>query len=164
MTGARVASNVAFDQAMDTIAELTRLGRRAEAADLCRQLLPREPNRSELLRLYGRLQLEAGQWQEAEHAFARAMLITADDNESASGRIAGLQQMRRYAEAIEVADTLLTRQPDDALAWNNRGNLLLETGRTDEALESYERALALHHAYPEAWHNRGVAHLTRGHY
>lgn len=164
MTGAWVASDLPFDEAMHSIAELARSGRRAEAADLCRRLLPREPNRPELLRFFGMLQLQAGQWHEAEHAFARALLIAPDDNQSTSGRIVALQQMRRYPEALEVVDSLLMRRPNDALAWNNRGNLLLETGRTDEALESYRRALALDRAYPEAWHNRGVAQLTRGDY
>ena len=152
------------DDAVHRIAELARSGRRAEAAELCRQLLSREPNRPDLLRFFGWLQLQTGQWQESEQAFARVLLIAPDDIESASARVAALQQMGRFPEAIEVVDSLLTRRPNDAAAWSNRGNLLLELGRADDALESYGRALALHPAYPEAWHNRGVAQQIRGDY
>ena len=152
------------DDATDRVADLARSGRRAEAAELCRQLLSREPNRSDLLRFLGWLHLQAGQWHEAEQTFARVLLITPNDNESASARVAALQQMRRYSEAIEVIDSLLARRPNDAAAWNNRGNLLLESARADDALESYGRALALHPDFPEAWHNRGVAQVMRGDY
>ena len=149
---------------MHRIAELARSGQRAEAAELGRQLLSREPNRPDLLRFLGWLKLQTGQWQEAEQAFARVLLIAPDDVESASARVAALQQMGRFPEAIEIVDSLLTRRPDDAAAWNNRGNLLLELGRADDALESYGRALALHPNYPEASHNSGVAQMMRGDY
>jgi len=146
------------------VVELARSGRRAEAAELCRRLLSGEPNRADLLRFFGWLQLQAGQWHEAEDAFARTLLIDPVDDESRSGRIMALQQMHRYAEAIEVVDALLLLRPKDSLALNNRGNLLLETGRADDALESYGRALAIQPDYVEAWHNRGVARLMRGDY
>ena len=159
-----MGSNKLADDAIRHMAELARSGRRAEASALCRQLLSRDPDRTDLLRFFGWLQLQAGQWPEAEQAFAQVLLVAPDDNESASARIAALQQMRRYPEAIEAVDSLLARRPNDALAWNNRGNLLLESGNADDALESYGRALAFYPAYPEAWHNRGVAQALRGDY
>jgi tetratricopeptide (TPR) repeat protein len=66
------------DDAVHRIAELARSGRRAEAAELCRQLLSREPDRPDLLRFFGWLQLQTGQWQEAEQSFARVLARNRD--------------------------------------------------------------------------------------
>ena len=49
------------------------------------------------------------------------------------------------------------RQPDYAEALNNRGNALQELTRPDEALASYDKALALKPDYAEALNNRGNA-------
>ena len=48
-------------------------------------------------------------------------------------------------------------RPDYAEALNNRGNALHELKRLDEALASYDRALALQPDYAEAFNNRGIA-------
>lgn len=54
-----------------------------------------------------------------------------------------------------------TRHPvsksDNAEILNNRGVALRDLGRSDEALEHYQRALVLKPDYPEALNNRGVA-------
>ena len=50
-------------------------------------------------------------------------------------------------------------QPDFAFGFNNRGNALNAMGRHEEALASYERALALKPDYTEAHNNRGNALL-----
>jgi Flp pilus assembly protein TadD len=43
------------------------------------------------------------------------------------------------------------------VAWTNRGAALIELGRHQEALESYEEALRLNPDLPEAWTGRGFA-------
>ena len=55
-----------------------------------------------------------------------------------------------YAKAI-------TFKPDDAHAFNNRGNVLKELKLLDEALESYDKAIALKPDYADAFYNRGIA-------
>ena len=47
--------------------------------------------------------------------------------------------------------------PDIAEAHSNRGNVLKELKRYDEALASYDRALVLRPDYAEAHSNRGNA-------
>jgi predicted O-linked N-acetylglucosamine transferase (SPINDLY family) len=47
-------------------------------------------------------------------------------------------------------------------AWNNRGNALSTLGRAREAVEAYERVLALRPGMPEALVNRGTALLDLG--
>ena len=46
--------------------------------------------------------------------------------------------------------------PDYPEALNNRGNTLSDIGWFDEALQSYDRAVALRPDYAEAWNNRSL--------
>lgn len=48
----------------------------------------------------------------------------------------------------------------DAEALNNRGNALLELGRDEDALASYDQALVLKPDYAHAYNNRGLALLN----
>ena len=70
---------------------------------------------------------------------------------------AALQRSGRIAESLTTIEKLLELRPEHAIAWNFRGNLLLECGRTAEAILAYDCALDLNGSYPEARHNRGVA-------
>jgi predicted O-linked N-acetylglucosamine transferase (SPINDLY family) len=63
-------------------------------------------------------------------------------------------------DALETLNRLVALKPDNAIAWSNRGNLLLELGRAGDAIASYDRALALKSDFADAWHNRAVARMT----
>ena len=65
------------------------------------------------------------------------------------------------SEAAIWADTAAKR-PTNARAHNNLGQALYRLGRVDEALASYQRALALQPTYPETHYNIGVALGSRG--
>ena len=52
--------------------------------------------------------------------------------------------------------------PKHYRALTNLGNLLLEEGRTDEAIGLYERAIRLNEGFPNAHHNLGVAYRRKG--
>lgn len=75
---------------------------------------------------------------------------------------ATLQRNGRHRDALRAIGKLLEIRPDNAVAWNFRGNLQLESGAIAEALESYERALALNSSYAVARHNRAVALMQSG--
>lgn len=44
--------------------------------------------------------------------------------------------------------------PEKNLAWNNKGDMLKNLGRYDEALAALDRALALDAAVADTWKNR----------
>ena len=48
-------------------------------------------------------------------------------------------------------------RPDYAEAYSNRGNALQDLKRSEEALASYDKAIALKPDYAEAYNNRGNA-------
>ena len=67
-------------------------------------------------------------------------------------------QRGNHAEAVRQIDLALKINPKAAaVAHNNRGVALKALGRLDEALASYDKALALRPDYAEAFNNRGVA-------
>ena len=52
--------------------------------------------------------------------------------------------------------------PDDPEPHYNRGTLLAELGRIDEAITALDAALARDETFREAYFNRGVLQLRRG--
>lgn len=57
----------------------------------------------------------------------------------------GMDQVRqrKFEQALETFDRIVSANPNIPEAWNNRGVALYSLGRLDEALESYDRSLAL---------------------
>lgn len=54
-----------------------------------------------------------------------------------------LHEAGQYQQALQLYDDAVSRWPNLALLWNNRGTTLLELARYAEAAESYRRALQL---------------------
>src|SRR5207302_999006 len=67
-----------------------------------------------------------------------------------------------FPAALELYETLLREVPDSPKLWNERGVVLHQAGRTDEALASYQQAVEVDAKYALAWNNLGVvqAHKT----
>ena len=73
------------------------------------------------------------------------------------GEAARLHRQKQVPEAITAYQSIVARWPKHADAWYNLGVLQRQTFRFDEALVSYQRALACGIARPEEVHlNRGV--------
>jgi predicted O-linked N-acetylglucosamine transferase (SPINDLY family) len=71
--------------------------------------------------------------------------------EAWNNRAGILQLMHRYPEALENLEQVLIRAPDSGAAHYNRGSILLELERYDEAEVSFLRALALVPDHPDAF-------------
>ncbi len=54
--------------------------------------------------------------------------------------------------------------PQDAEAWNNKGNVLGDLGRYEEALAAYDKATGIDPQYAKAWNNKGNALGNLGRY
>jgi len=54
--------------------------------------------------------------------------------------------------------------PTNSEAWNNKGIDEGLLGRYDDALQSFENAVALNESYAEAWYNMGVIYDFKGYY
>src|SRR2546427_4318901 len=63
---------------------------------------------------------------------------------------------RDLAAALELYDTLLREVPDSPKLWNERGVVLHQAGRPEDALASYRQAVEVDPKYALAWNNLGV--------
>jgi CHAT domain-containing protein/Flp pilus assembly protein TadD len=66
-------------------------------------------------------------------------------------------EVGNYKQSVDCFDQVLTLNPDNHEAWNNRGVALDNLGRFEEALTSFDKAIEFKPDDHEAWHNRGVA-------
>lgn len=71
------------------------------------------------------------------------------------GVVAALQ--KDWNEALRLIDLALESNPQNGIAHSNRGNILGELGRFEDALEAYQSAIALQPGYAEAYSNLGNA-------
>lgn len=65
----------------------------------------------------------------------------------------------RLDEALESFDKAITINPQNDLAWGDRGLILDKIGKTEEALASYSKALLLDPDNSITWHNKGLTLL-----
>jgi len=63
---------------------------------------------------------------------------------------------RDFADSLELYESLIHEVPDSPKLWNERGVVLHQAGRKDEALASYRHATDVDPRYALAWNNVGV--------
>jgi len=68
-----------------------------------------------------------------------------------------LGELGRYEEEIKSYDKALEINPDEHLAWYNRGIALEELGRYEEAIKSHDKALEINPDDDNSWNSRGLA-------
>ncbi len=59
--------------------------------------------------------------------------------------------------ALKTYETALELNPNSPLAWDGKGMVLGNLGRTHEAIEAHEKAIKLDPMFARAWNNKGVA-------
>jgi tetratricopeptide (TPR) repeat protein len=70
----------------------------------------------------------------------------------------------QHSAAIAIWNKVVSHDPGDVVAWNNRGCTLSNLAIYSEAIKSYDRALTLDPNYAGAWYNRGLALYAMGNY
>lgn len=99
----------------------------------------------------GQLMYRVGDWPIAEASYARVLELAAAAGDIAPGAVATAHFQRGViadetgdaVAAVQHYDHALALERDDADAWLNRGNSLMQLRRFDDALASYERAARL---------------------
>src|SRR5213592_4531476 len=69
---------------------------------------------------------------------------------------------RDFGAALELYETLLREVPDSPKLWNERGVVLHQAGKSDDALASYKQAVEIDRKYTLAWNNLGVLQAHQG--
>src|SRR5574342_314233 len=105
---------------------------------------------------------QKGYYVEAQREY-RLALERGEDRRLVLQAMAEVHLLRRdFGPALELYETLIHEVPDSPKLWNERGVVLHQAGRVDEALSSYRRAAALDAKYALAWNNMGVALAHQG--
>ena len=76
----------------------------------------------------------------------------------------GMDKVRQglYDEAIEIYDRVLSMNPENTHAWNNRGVALFNADRSEESLECYDRSIEIDPENLDALRNRGFVLRSMG--
>lgn len=91
----------------------------------------------------------------AAEALYRQALVLAPDRPSILNNLATvMHQQGKYAESAPLCERLTATHPEDAGAWVTLGNAQSGLGQTEQALISYNRALALSPGHLQALTNR----------
>ena len=71
---------------------------------------------------------------------------------------------KEHDSAIEAYTKAIALDPNDALAYNNRGAAYANKGQYDRAIEDFNKAIALNPNLAQAYYNRGAAYADKGQY
>ncbi|SFK01243.1 O-linked N-acetylglucosamine transferase, SPINDLY family protein [Bradyrhizobium sp. cf659] len=134
--------------------QLHKKGLLPEARAAYRQLLQLAPNQFIALHMLGVLESDAKNYQQAEILLSRAVAVDPRSADAHMSRGVALNGQRRHDEARESYRRALALRPNYALALSNLGNASV-TVDLQEALECYDKALAIDGNLAEAHNGRG---------
>jgi tetratricopeptide (TPR) repeat protein len=105
---------------------------------------------------------QKGYYAEALHEYQLA-LDRGEDRQLALRAMGEVHLLvRDFAAALTIYDTLLHEEPQAPKLWNERGVVLHQMGRGDDALVCYRQAVEVDPKYALAWNNLGVALAQQG--
>jgi tetratricopeptide (TPR) repeat protein len=128
-------------------------GQLSTALEIWMRLARERPTAGFHCRAGGVLQ-SLGKFAEAEAAFRAARELDPNLSLATLGLASSLMGQGRFSEAVSALDCLRAEQ-QSALSHDLRGNALMDMERYEEALESFNRAVALDQGLEEAFYNIG---------
>jgi protein O-GlcNAc transferase len=132
-------------------------GRLAQAAQLYQEIIARDPEHADALRLLGVIAYQQRRNELAADLLEQAIRVNPRIAEYHNDLGLALQALGRPERAVEAFQAALKIQPELAEGHYNLGNALKALGRIDEAIATYQVALQLRPKYPEALNNLGNA-------
>jgi protein O-GlcNAc transferase len=138
---------------------LLALQRPAEALECCDRALALKPQYPEALCNRGHAYCALNRPNDGLTSYDQAIRLAPSFYDAHAGRAKALLTLRRYAEAIASSDRAIEINPT-LDAWCQRGGILLRAKHPVEALDAFDRALAISADSAEAHNNRGTALRT----
>ncbi len=137
-------------QSLQSARDAFRAGRFADAAELARQVLRRQPRNADAASLVGLSHLQQGDHDGAiKHLQSAATLRPSEPTFHVNLGIALLRKGQGRA-AVSAFDRAIALKPDLAAAHYNRANALRELGDVEEAEDSYRAAMRARSGYAAA--------------
>ena len=103
---------------------------------------------------------EMGDYEKAITAYNK--VLTQNDNlyiEALVNRGLAKKMLGDFSGALGDINLAMEIHPDEDILFKNRGNLYLLEGKYKLAIEDYAKAIELNRNFPEALHNKAIAHL-----
>lgn len=137
-------------------------GKAKLARESLETLLKKYPKEPDLHLILAMTSLKLGDARQAEFHIRRALQLAPDHVEARTllGWL-NLEVHKNYTAAIEAYRKVVQLRPRSPEAQNNLAVALKKNGELDQALEGFNRALALREDYAEAWSNRGWVHFEQ---
>ncbi len=136
--------------------DLHQSGRLAEAAELINQLLIFYPKNAQLLTHLGTICLQQGNTEQGVRTLEKSLLVSPHQPMAHLNLANGLATLKGFEKALIQYDRAIALQPT-AEAYFNRGTVLRELNRPEEALASFDHAMTLKPDFAEAYIHRGLA-------
>jgi len=136
-------------------AQLHQSGKIQEALEGYLQILPKQPQNTQLLYLLGTAYLQTGQLEAAIEPLQKSIEINPGNFAAHNNLGNALKDLNRLDEALDNYDKAIDIKPDFVEAHYNRGVVLQSLQRTNEALCSFELATNINPNLAEAYNNLG---------
>ena len=149
-----------FSKAHTNLAEiLSKLGHYDEAMDVLAQAVALDVSSSQAAELHflmGQMARENGQSEAAAEHYMHTLEADPHYAEALHWLATLRAEQQHYDEMLELLQRFVALHPNDAATYSNMGIALVFLGRSDEALRSFDRALALDPTLENARANREV--------
>ena len=102
--------------------------------------------------------LKLKRYDEAIKCFDKAKELNSKRLNFTSSHFENTQaELVRIEESIKFYDKIIKLEPNDPVAYNNKGVNLFKLKRNKDAIEQYNKAIQLNQNYSKAYLNKGVA-------
>ena len=126
-----------------------------QAKSLMARSLATQPLNIQFLENYASVLFQAGDYQSALDACQQGLELNGNAPSLLYICAISLYKTKNFEDLIRHFDRLLSLQPGNIAAINERGSVLAEMRNYEAALASFERALSLQPTYAEAHLNKG---------
>ncbi|MDF5731614.1 MAG: tetratricopeptide repeat protein [Rhizonema sp. PD38] len=141
-----------------------------DALEAHQKVLELNPDNPEAWSGKGLAHLGLQQFKQATESFEKFRQVSRPDQPRlwyeigiATEQLEDAQAAKKYyEEALSVYDNFVKKQPNDPIAWTDRGNVLLKLNRPQDAIASYSKALEIDGNFYVALLGKGNALITRG--
>jgi tetratricopeptide (TPR) repeat protein len=145
---------------------LQRSGRHADAIEFYAGCLRIDPTRTDAMMSKSNSLEQLGRLNEAVETliadYKNALKIEPGNAKTLTGLALVYANLQEFEKASECYDQAVTNDPTLEAAWNNRGDLLRNTGRIEDAIHSYEQALGRFGQNVDAHLGLSYCELMRG--